>query len=219
MTDVGVTWGHRSHQTWKVQTHPTGSDHSLCYVYTDSRKDSWLHVYTAPLHAATHVHARAHRGHRWRQNESSFLPHAHAQGVKQSVCPSVVCTKIADVGIRANCKYNQTVKWGKNWLDFASNLRHATQILSFVLTTPILLLAMCFCSCTQPTDIVLSVHNNIMRTTTTRLLAYAKVKWSKSSPDLLVWISGERERKRSLKAREQQQAELERIKPLRKGTG
>ena len=40
------------------------------------------------------------------------LPCAHAQGVKQLVCPSVVCTKIVRsqvIGICGCCKYNQSV--------------------------------------------------------------------------------------------------------------
>ena len=51
-----------------------------------------------------------------------LLPRAHAQGVKQSVCPSVVIvvvvvgTKIARsrvLGIRACCKLNQSVDNGE----------------------------------------------------------------------------------------------------------
>ena len=48
------------------------------------------------------------------------LPRAHAQGVKQSVCPSVVVvvvgTKIARsrvLGVRAYCKHNQSVDIGE----------------------------------------------------------------------------------------------------------
>ena len=54
--------------------------------------------------------------HQWR---SSFLPRAHAQGVKQSVCPSVVVvvgTKIARsrvLGVCACCKHNQSVDIGE----------------------------------------------------------------------------------------------------------
>ena len=48
---------------------------------------------------------------------SSLLPHVHAQGVKQSVCPSVVVgTKIARsrvLGICACCKHNQSVDIGE----------------------------------------------------------------------------------------------------------
>ena len=50
-----------------------------------------------------------------------FLPRAHAQGVKQSVCPSVVVvvvvgTKIARsrvLGVCACCKHNQSVDIGE----------------------------------------------------------------------------------------------------------
>ena len=46
-----------------------------------------------------------------------YLPRVHAQGVKQSVCPSVVVgTKIARsriLGIYACCKHNQSVDIGK----------------------------------------------------------------------------------------------------------
>ena len=46
------------------------------------------------------------------------LPRAHAQGVKQSVCPSVVVvgTKIARsrvLGVCACCKHNQSVDIGE----------------------------------------------------------------------------------------------------------
>ena len=49
----------------------------------------------------------------------TFLPRAHAQGVKQSVCPSVVVvvgTKIARsrvLGICAYCKHSQSVDIGE----------------------------------------------------------------------------------------------------------
>ena len=41
-----------------------------------------------------------------------FLPRAHVQAVKQSVCPSVVVVgmKIAVLGICACCKHNQSVE-------------------------------------------------------------------------------------------------------------
>ena len=47
-----------------------------------------------------------------------LLPRAHAQGVKQSVCPSVVVvgTKIARsrvLGIYACCKHNQSIDIGE----------------------------------------------------------------------------------------------------------
>ena len=50
---------------------------------------------------------------------SSFLPRAHAQGVKQSVCPSVVVvvgTKIARsrvLGVYVCCNHNQSVDIGE----------------------------------------------------------------------------------------------------------
>ena len=45
-----------------------------------------------------------------------LLPRAHAQGVKQSVCPSVVGTKIARsrvLGVCACCKHNQSADIGE----------------------------------------------------------------------------------------------------------
>ena len=48
---------------------------------------------------------------------SGSLPRAHAQGVKQSVCPSVVVgMKIARsrvLGVCASCKHNQSVDIGE----------------------------------------------------------------------------------------------------------
>ena len=55
-----------------------------------------------------------------------FLPCAHAQGVKQSVCLSVVVMKITRsrvLGIYVCCNYNESVDVGENWFLCTSNCR------------------------------------------------------------------------------------------------
>ena len=55
---------------------------------------------------------------------AKFLPHVHAQGIKQSVCPSVIIhTKMARSGDRhwVSCNGDWTIKQGKNWLGLESN--------------------------------------------------------------------------------------------------
>ena len=67
-----------------------------------------------------------------------LLPHAHAQGVKQSVL-SVVGTKIAtsrDLGISATYKHNESVEIGENWLQCLAWPTSVTNS-AFLLATPI----------------------------------------------------------------------------------
>ena len=68
----------------------------------------------------------------WCMYRLLLIPRMHEQGVKQSVCPSVVVviigTKIArswDLDIWASCKHNQTVKCSENlaWFGFKSMTR------------------------------------------------------------------------------------------------
>ena len=64
-----------------------------------------------------------------------LLPRAHAQGVKQSVCPSVVVvvgTKIARsrvLGVSACCKHNQSIDIGEKLVYTAFELLKTALIL------------------------------------------------------------------------------------------
>ena len=79
-----------------------------------------------PLHLLRTAMSPWHAGYGALES-SSLLPCVHAQGVKQSVCPSVavVGTKIArSQGVYACEQIVSTIKLSnasKNWFDFASN--------------------------------------------------------------------------------------------------
>ena len=95
-----------------------------------------------------------------------ITPRACTQGVKQLVCQSVVIstkiTRSRDIGIWANCKYNQTIRWGKKlaWICFKSTTqakiaRNIEFCVDHTYSWPC-----AFCSCAQPTvDHVLSNYN------------------------------------------------------------
>ena len=92
-----------------------------------------------------------------------YLSRAHAQGVRQSVCPSIVVvvgTKIAIsrlLGICACYKHNQSIDIGERWFICASNCsKRLTSAINGVFsvqyacglsTTPTIGIILCSCDC------------------------------------------------------------------------
>jgi hypothetical protein len=122
-----------------------------------------------------------------------LLPRAHAQGVMRSVCPSVVRTKTAgsgDIGMWANCNGNETIKNSKKlgWFGLESNKKWPRRLQIFGLAyQPHLQLTTCFLAICTSTILFVFVTMDLRR-----------------------------ERKRSLKVLEQQEAEFERIEATKK---